>query len=118
MSSVTTLSTHVLDTSLGVPAANIPVTLVRVEDGSDVAIVLASGVTNADGRVAAFGPAEGLLRDGHYRLRFDVAGYFADARRSSFYIEICIDFVVADAPQHYHVPLLLSPWGYSTYRGS
>ena len=117
MSSVTTISTHVLDTSLGRPAAGIAVTLARV-DKPDVSTVIASGITNVDGRVAELAPADGPIHGGRYRLRFDVANYFADSRRSSFYGEICIDFVVADDPQHYHVPLLLSPYGYATYRGS
>ena len=117
MTSVTTISTHVLDTSFGAPAAGIAVSLERVE-GGDSAIAISSGVTNADGRVAGFAPTDGPLRGGHYRLCFDVAAYFAETRRTSFYNEICIDFTVADGPQHYHVPLLLSPFGYSTYRGS
>lgn len=117
MTFITTVSTHVLDTSLGAPAANIAVTLARVEQ-HDAVTVLASGVTNADGRVAALVPDAGPLRGGHYRLSFDVARYFAASERSSFYERISIDFVVADDPQHYHVPLLLSPFGYSTYRGS
>ena len=117
MSDLTTISTHVLDTALGKPAAGIPVTLERV-DGSGAAIVLASGVTDAHGRVAAFVPKDGALHGGSYRMCFNVAGYFAATRRETFYSEICIAFQVSDDPQHYHVPLLLSPFGYSTYRGS
>ena len=105
----TTISTHVLDTALGAPAAGVAVSLAR--DGAEVG----RGVTNADGRVASFG---GELRAGSYRLTFDVGPYFASTRRNSFYASISVDFVVAAVPQHYHVPLLLSPYGYSTYRGS
>lgn len=117
MSGITTISTHVLDTALGAPAANITVTLARA-DGRGAATVLARAVTNADGRIAALAPADGSLLGGSYRLCFDVAGYFAATQRKSFYNEVCINFQVADDPQHYHVPLLLSPFGYSTYRGS
>ncbi len=113
----TTLSTHVLDTALGAPAAGIHVTLSRVGTGGDTTAV-SSGVTNDDGRVGSLAPAAGVLDAGAYRLCFDVAPYFAVARRESFYNEICIEFVIAGDAQHYHVPLLLSPYGYSTYRGS
>jgi 5-hydroxyisourate hydrolase len=117
MTQFTTISTHILDTALGAPAANVAVTLARI-DARGATSVIASGVTNADGRVAALVPQDGSLRGGDYRLCFDVAPYFAATRRTSFYNQICIDFVVTDEPQHYHVPLLLSPFGYSTYRGS
>ena len=112
MSTTTTISTHVLDTSLGAPAADIGVTLYRAGDEAPIA----TGTTNIDGRVSSFGDAK--LDAGSYRLCFDVAPYFAASRRESFYVEVCIAFEVADEPQHYHVPLLLSPFGYSTYRGS
>ncbi|MEP7001845.1 MAG: hydroxyisourate hydrolase [bacterium] len=117
MSITTTLSTHVLDTSLGAPAENIAVWLERVDE-QGTTTEIARGVTNADGRVATLAPDNGGLGGGNYRLCFDVAGYFAESRRTSFYNEICINFAVADEPQHYHVPLLLSPYGYSTYRGT
>jgi 5-hydroxyisourate hydrolase len=108
-----TISTHVLDTSLGKPAARVAVRLSRVDAGA--ASEVARAVTNADGRVASF---DGALEAGHYRLTFDVAPYFAATNRMGFYAEIAVDFVVAAEAQHYHVPLLLSPYGYSTYRGS
>ena len=117
MSETTTISTHVLDTALGTPAAGIAVSLVRVGAGEGAPIAIASGVTSADGRVASLGSPD-VLGEGHYRLCFDVGRYFASAGRATFYVVICIDFVVATTPQHYHVPLLLSPFGYSTYRGS
>ena len=117
MSSATTISTHVLDTALGTPAANIAVTLERTGGQGGITII-ARGVTNADGRVPSLIPLDGSLSGGSYRLCFDVAPYFAATQRTSFYGDICIDFLVTDDPQHYHVPLLVSPFGYSTYRGS
>jgi 5-hydroxyisourate hydrolase len=110
---VSTLSTHVLDTSLGKPARGMRVTLERAPDDE----TLGSGVTDADGRVAEFAPLRGPLSAGEYRLRFAVAEYFATARRDAFYSEIIIAFRIS-GDEHYHVPLLLSPFGYSTYRGS
>jgi 5-hydroxyisourate hydrolase len=105
-----TISTHVLDTSLGKPAQGI-----RIELESGGAIV-GSGVTDADGRVKdlASGASLGV---GDYRLTFAVADYFKRTGRESFYTSIAVDFRLSDS-QHYHVPLLLSPFGYSTYRGS
>lgn len=107
---MSTLSTHVLDTSLGRPAQGVRVTLEQDAD------VIGIGVTDADGRVAEIrsGPP---LASGTYRLRFMVSEYFARDGRESFYSEITVNFLVA-ADEHYHVPLLLSPFGYSTYRGS
>jgi 5-hydroxyisourate hydrolase len=116
MSAVTTVSTHVLDTSLGCPGVNITVALERIEEHGITR--LSSYVTNDDGRVLALVPDDGALAAGSYRLRFAVANYFAATGRKSFYKEICINFEVAGRPQHYHIPLLLSPFGYSTYRGS
>jgi 5-hydroxyisourate hydrolase len=107
---VSTVSTHVLDTSLGKPAEGVKVTLER---GADI---LATGVTNSDGRVPGF-PDGDTLEAGVYRLRFLVAEYFALDRRETFYSEITVNFRVAEKG-HYHVPLLLSPFGYTTYRGS
>jgi 5-hydroxyisourate hydrolase len=100
------VTTHVLDAALGRPAAGIAVTLAATE-------VIASGVTDADGRVASLGPDE--LAPGSYRITFDTAAYFGDTPH--FYPSVTIDFEILDA-SHYHVPLLLSPFAYSTYRGS
>lgn len=110
---MSTISTHVLDTALGKPAAGVPVTLERVSDNA----LLGSGATDADGRVRDFISRESSLGEGIYRLRFDVSRYFTTTNREAFYPEIVIVFRVA-ADEHYHVPLLLSPFGYSTYRGS
>jgi len=117
MTNVTTISTHVLDTSLGRPASNVAVTLERI-DALGVPAQLSSHVTDDDGRVGALVPADVHVSAGNYRLVFDVQGYFAGTNRETFYANICVDFKVAEKAQHYHVPLLLSPFGYSTYRGS
>lgn len=109
-----TLSTHVLDTTAGVPAAGVGVTLYRLDDGARSE--LAASETNADGRIAS--PFGGELDDGWYELVFEVGDYYARAGTASFYDEIAIRFVMEKEQRHYHVPLLLSPWAYSTYRGS
>jgi 5-hydroxyisourate hydrolase len=106
---MSTLSTHVLDVSLGKPAAGVRVTLLIGET------VLGAATTDADGRA---GDIVKALDAGDYRLRFDVDEYFGKSGRDAFYRTIAIDFVVRAAGEHYHVPLLLSPFGYSTYRGS
>ena len=105
------VTTHVLDAALGTPAPGIPVAL----SGPDGTII-AMGETDADGRVASLGPD--TLPAGEYRLEFQTGGYFAAAARSTFYPRVTIDFVVVEPDEHYHVPLLLSPFAYSTYRGS
>ena len=117
MSAATTISTHVLDTSLGAPAAGVRVSLARIDDDG-AATAFAADVTTVDGRIASFVPPGDAIPAGRYRLVFEVAAYFGGTDRESFYPEVAIDFLVGDAPQHYHVPLLLSPFGYSTYRGS
>ena len=113
---MSSLSTHVLDTSLGRPAAGVAVTLERL-DGGDGPTLAGFGRTDADGRLRDFPPAGQMLARGDYRLRFDTAAYFADSGRESFYPGVTVDFRVTEEG-HYHVPLLLSPYGYSTYRGS
>lgn len=107
---MSTISTHVLDTASGGPAEGIKVTLER---GADI---LATGITNADGRVPDFGDGHALT-EGVYRLRFLIDEYFARDGRGTFYSEITVNFRIG-TDEHYHVPLLLSPFGYSTYRGS
>jgi 5-hydroxyisourate hydrolase len=110
MSAVTT---HVLDTGLGQPAAGLPVRLVH--DSPEGARVLGEAVTDADGRVPELGPDE--LDPGTYQLVFDTAAYSAATDQRCFFPEVTLTFLVADA-SHHHVPLLLSPFAYSTYRGS
>ena len=110
------ITTHVLDTSRGRPAAGVPVRLeVKNEGGWRV---LGRGATDADGRLRDLLPADFPLGAGEYRLTFGVASYFDAHGVEGFYATVSVDFVVRDAAAHYHVPLLLSPYGYSTYRGS
>jgi 5-hydroxyisourate hydrolase len=104
-----TLSTHVLDASRGTPAVGVAVRL-STTGGQE----LATAVTDADGRVRELG----LLAAGDYRLTFATGGYFAANGQQGFYPEVVVTFTVTDAGQHHHVPLLLSPYAYSTYRGS
>ena len=99
------VTTHVLDTAAGRPAAGVAVRLERDSDST----VLAGGETDTDGRIGDLGPE--LLEPGTYRLRFDTSA------RSGFFPEVVVAFAVTD-DAHVHVPLLLSPFGYSTYRGS
>lgn len=113
---MSTISTHILDTACGKPARGIRITLQRstaAHEWEDIAM----GSTNADGRVPDLLPKDTKLAEGIYRIRFDVSAYFSEHRTKSFYPYIEVVFELA-ADGHYHVPLLLSPWGYSTYRGS
>ena len=109
------LTTHILDTTKGRPAAGVTVALLR-QTGANWQ-EMARGVTNADGRVADLLAPETQLEPGVYKLKFFTQEYFARDGTANFYpfVEIC--FAVA-AAEHYHVPLLLNPYGYSTYRGS
>lgn len=110
------ITTHVLDTSRGRPAEGIPVTLeIEAAGGWELA---GKGITNADGRISNLVSPDVTIAPGVYRLIFDTGRYFAQHQSESFYPQVTIVFRVADASQHYHVPLLLSPFGYSTYRGS
>ena len=115
-----TLSSHILDTHLGKPAANIAVTLHKVDKDGNTTL-LANGTTNNDGRVTPddwqFVDTKEILTLGRYTLTFDTQAYFDAQNLTAFYPQVVIDFVVGDA-SHYHVPLLLSAHGYSTYRGS
>ena len=108
------LTTHILDTSLGKPAQNVSVTLEQNLASSWNKI--AQGVTNADGRISLL-PADKILDIGIYRLTFDTQSYFKKQNIKTFYPSVTIEFEITDAT-HYHVPLLLNPFGYSTYRGS
>ena len=113
------ISTHVLDTSQGRPAAGVAVTLEIARDGdADSWEPHGGGETDADGRVKNLLPAGAALAATRYRLTFDTGAYFAARGVESFYPSVAIVFRVRDASQHHHVPLLLNPFGYSTYRGS
>jgi 5-hydroxyisourate hydrolase len=105
------ISAHVLDAGEGVPAAGIEVTLAS-ESGDQVA----AGVTDADGRVGELGPD--LLTPGQYRITFATAPYFTAQGRAAFFPLVTVSFTVVEGEAHYHVPLLLSPYSYTTYRGS
>ena len=115
------LSTHVLDTMNGCPAAGMKVTLQRLEAGQ--AVTIRSVTLDADGRNPT-GPLLGAstMAAGRYRLLFEVAPYFrargVELPEPAFIDTVNVDFGIADAAGHYHVPLLVSPWSYSTYRGS
>ncbi len=114
---VVTISTHVLDISIGMPAADISVRLEQMDASGDITLVM-SARTNADGRVPSLVPEGATMSAGICRLTFEVGEYFEATGREAFYPRTSIDFIVGERPQHYHVPLLLSPFGYSTYRGS
>lgn len=110
------ITTHVLDTSRGQPAQGVPVTL-EIEAAGGWQLV-GKGTTNADGRISDLVSPEVSVVPGVYRLIFDTGKYWAAQQSESFYPQVTIIFRLADAAQHYHIPLLLSPFGYSTYRGS
>ena len=106
------VTTHVLDLATGRPAAGVAVVLERV-GGGQAPERIAAARTDADGRVATLGPD--ALPTGVYQLRFDTGSYQGGR---GFFPEVTISFRLEERGRHYHVPLLLSPWGYSTYRGS
>jgi 5-hydroxyisourate hydrolase len=110
------LTTHVLDTSRGRPAEGVPVRLEIALDG--MFHELSARVTDADGRVKDLLPADTPLEAATYRLTFDTGAYFTARGTTSFYPSVSILFQVRETEQHHHVPLLLNPFGYSTYRGS
>jgi len=107
------LTTHVLDTARGKPGAGIPVELYRLENGTGT--LVAKTTTNCDGRTDAPLLEGAGLRSGTYQLVFRIGAYFAG---EGFLDVVPIRFTIADAAAHYHVPLLCSPWSYTTYRGS
>jgi 5-hydroxyisourate hydrolase len=109
------ITTHVLDTSRGCPAAGLRVEL-QVRSGAEWKSIGAS-VTDSNGRCATL-IGEGKLQAGGYRLLFDAGTYFKKQQNETFYSEIPIVFEILRPEGHYHVPLLISPFGYSTYRGS
>lgn len=106
------ITTHVLDTALGRPAKGMPIVLEKQE--GDGFRALGRGITDDDGRLKTLLPEGTALEAATYRLTFDVAAYDAHG----FFPSVTITFAVRDPAQHHHVPLLLSPFGYSTYRGS
>ena len=111
------ISTHILDTSRGKPAAGVTVILEMKGKSGDWSKV-ASATTDPDGRINSLFPEGVPLEKGMYRLTFETASYFRSVQTESFYPYVQIAFEVKESSAHYHVPLLLSPFGYSTYRGS
>jgi 5-hydroxyisourate hydrolase len=111
------ITTHVLDVSSGSPARGVPITLERQ---TPVLLweVIGKGATDGDGRLRDLLAPDTSLLPGDYRLTFDTKTYFAQQHIEGFYPQVVVAFTVRNAAQHYHVPLLLSPFGYSTYRGS
>ncbi|QVQ51814.1 hydroxyisourate hydrolase [Spiractinospora alimapuensis] len=109
------VTTHVLDTALGRPAAGVPVTL-EARAADDTWTLVAHGTTDDDGRISDLGPS--ALPAGAHRITFDTATYFDASDQRGFFPEITVTFELSDTASHYHVPLLLSPYSYSTYRGS
>jgi 5-hydroxyisourate hydrolase len=114
------LTTHVIDTARGRPAANLQLQLFRLDPANDGRSLLKEVRTNADGRTDAPLLAEGELEGGVYEIVFDVGEYFAEEGLPAppFLGRVPVRFGIADPSSHYHVPLLTSPWSYSTYRGS
>ena len=110
------ISTHILDTSLGRPAAAVPVSLARMTDGKWLAIN--NAVTDADGRCKHLLPESQPLQQGTYRILFDTAVYYEQQKLQGLYPCVDIVFEVTDKDQHYHIPLLLTANSYTTYRGS
>ncbi len=110
------VTTHVLDTMKGMPAQGIAISLQKKGNADDWQTI-SSGITNQDGRIGDLLSDGQLLEPGIYRMEFETKSYFERLDVLSFYPLVTIDFHISDS-HHYHIPLLLSPFGYSTYRGS
>lgn len=112
------ITTHVLDTARGLPASGVSVTLEQEEGEECRWAALGSGQTDEDGRLKMLLPPGQALVPGLYRLTFGTGRYFQQGGQPAFYPEVQITFTVTDVTRYHHIPLLLSPYGYSTYRGS
>ena len=110
------ISVHVLSTEDGKPAAGVAVVLEK-KDG-DTWKEIAQSVTEASGRISALFPADQTFEKGDYRVDFETGDYYRKQSHATYFPEITIPFTIEDTTQHYHIPLLLSPFGYTTYRGS
>jgi len=109
------ITTHVLDTSLGKPGKGIRIGLYQPED--DTWKLVAEGITDDDGRIGDLLAEGKVLAEGNYQMVFDTGSYYKEQATKTFYPKVTIEFTVFDK-SHYHVPLLLNPFGFSTYRGS
>ncbi|MFO0600549.1 MAG: hydroxyisourate hydrolase [Myxococcaceae bacterium] len=109
------ITTHILDTTLGKPARGVPIRLERLS--GDEWDEVGSGATDDDGRLKTLTPP-GPVEPGTWRIRFDTKHYFDSLGTKGFYPYVEVVFEIVDGAAHYHVPLLLNPFGYSTYRGS
>jgi 5-hydroxyisourate hydrolase len=114
---VSAITTHVLDTSCGAPAAGVQVVLERAGAGGEWSLV-GRGTTDADGRLRTLVSDPSAVGHGIYRLVFFTQSYFDALAVRSFYPHVTVAFEVVEGEPHYHVPLLISPFGYSTYRGT
>jgi 5-hydroxyisourate hydrolase len=118
MITMSSITTHILDTARGLPAEGVAVRLDHLLAASDWETI-GAGTTNSDGRLTTLLSPDSPLTPGTYRLTFDTDAYFQDGGGPpAFYPEVQITFAVTGQAQHLHLPLLLSPFGYSTYRGS
>jgi 5-hydroxyisourate hydrolase len=114
---MSTISTHILDIARGAPASGVAVSL-STQNTDESWTELSHAWTDTDGRVKPFFLVEEPIERGTYRLTFDTESYFSSLEIECFYPQVTVVFRVGDAAQHYHIPLLLSTYGYSTYRGS
>lgn len=111
------ISTHVVSLVTGLPARNVPVVL-ESQGALRAWRTIGEGRTDEDGRIDDLLPKDFRIQPGLYRLTFDAASYFRSQGAVSFYPEISVSFAIWDATQRYHIPLLIGPFGYTTYRGS
>jgi 5-hydroxyisourate hydrolase len=111
------ITTHILDVSKGSPASGVAIVLEYLT-GNGNWLELGRGETDEDGRLKNLLSPESAIQPGAYRLTFETGKYFESQGVESFYPQVCVTFLVSNAAQHYHVPLLLSPYGFTTYRGS
>ncbi len=109
------ITTHVLDTTTGIPGKNILIAMNEFRNNTWKPIAI--GITNSDGRIADLLPAGKNVPSGNYQMVFDTAAYYKNTNQEGFYPKVCIEFIVTNH-EHYHVPLLLNPYGYATYKGS
>jgi len=114
---MSTISTHILDTARGKPANGVAVYL-ESQNTDETWEQLTHAWTDEEGRVKPFFLLEEPLKGGTCRLVFDTESYFSALDSNCFYPQVCVVFNIGDDPQHYHIPLLISPYGYSTYRGT